>query len=131
MVHRFYKENRMWYIDLPQFLDAGLGTKSNLLMVGGADTLLDKLSNNTDEVTLQISELPIVGWTTWLRKLKNGKDDTYLKEVGHAPVNNGAYYDAVVIDNVKTNHEVWLCPVTEYVFDGAYPEDIYVKIISG
>ena len=131
MIHRFYKENRMWYIDLPQFLEQGLGTKSNLLMVGGADTLLDKLSNNTDEVTLQISELPIVGWTTWLRKLKNGKDDTYLKEVGHAPVNNGAYYDAVVIDNVKTNHEVWLCPVTEYVFDGAYPEDIYVKIISG
>ena len=131
MVHRFYKENRMWYIDLPQFLEAGLGTKSNLLMVGGADTLLDKLSNNTDEVTLQISELPIVGWTTWLRKLKNGKDDTYLKEVGHAPVNDGAYYDAVVIDNIKTNHEVWLCPVTEYVFDGYYPENIYVKIISG
>jgi hypothetical protein len=121
----------MWYIDLPQFLEQGLGTKSNLLMVGGADTLLDKLSNNTDEVTLQISELPFVGWTTWLRKLKNGKDDTYLKEVGHAPVNDGAYYNAVVIDNVKTNHEVWLCPVTEYVFDGAYPEDIYVKIISG
>jgi hypothetical protein len=131
MIHRFYKENRMWYIDLPQFLEQGLGTKSNLLMVGGADTLLDKLSNNTDEVTLQISELPFVGWTTWLRKLKNGKDDTYLKEVGHAPVNDGAYYNAVVIDNVKTNHEVWLCPVTEYVFDGAYPEDIYVKIISG
>jgi hypothetical protein len=106
-------------------------TNKKVLMVGGADTLLDKLSNNTDEVTLQISELPFVGWTTWLRKLKNGKDDTYLKEVGHAPVNNGAYYDAVVIDNVKTNHEVWLCPVTEYVFDGAYPEDIYVKIISG
>ena len=131
MIHRFYKENRMWYIDLPQFLEQGLGTKSNLLMVGGADTLLDKLSNNTDEVTLQISELPFVGWTTWLRKLKNGKDDTYLKEVGHAPVNDGAYYNAVVIDNVKTNHEVWLCPVTEYVFDGAYPEDIYVKVISG
>lgn len=130
MVYKFYKENNIWYIDLPQFLEAGLGTKANLMMVGGADTLLDKLSGNTNEVLLEFSELPFVGWTTWLRKTKRGKDDQYLKEVGHAPVDYGAYYDAVVIDTVKTSHEVWLCPVTEYVFDGYYPENIYIKIIG-
>ena len=42
MKHRFYKENKIWYIDLPEFLEKGLGTKSNLMMVAGADTLLDQ-----------------------------------------------------------------------------------------
>ena len=71
----FYKEEVLWYIDLPEFLDAGLGTKANLMMVAGADILLDKLSKNGDKITLQISNISFVGWTTWLEKEKQGKDD--------------------------------------------------------
>lgn len=37
----FYKENGLWYADLPEFLELGLGTKSNLLMVDGSDTFLE------------------------------------------------------------------------------------------
>jgi hypothetical protein len=55
-VHRFYKDDQGWFIDLPEFLEAGLGTKGNLAMVAGADTLLDRLSNNGDEVILRISD---------------------------------------------------------------------------
>ena len=29
MEKRFYKENGIWYIDLPEFLEQGLGTKAN------------------------------------------------------------------------------------------------------
>ena len=43
---RFYKENGIWYIDLPEFIEQGLGTKANLMMVDGADTFLDFLSDN-------------------------------------------------------------------------------------
>ena len=53
---RFYKENGMWYIDLPEYLEAGLGTKNNLLMVAGADTLLDILSNNGTEITIEFGD---------------------------------------------------------------------------
>lgn len=129
MIHKFYKEGGIWYIDLPQFLEAGLGTQANLMMVSGADTLLDMLSNNGNNITLQFNDVPFVGWTTWLKMLKYGKDDDYLAKVGHANVDYGAYYDALVIDNIKTNLTVWLCPVTEYVFNGNYPDNIYVKVL--
>lgn len=29
----FYKVNGIWYADLPAFLEVGLGTRSNLMMV--------------------------------------------------------------------------------------------------
>ena len=126
----FYKEEALWYIDLPEFLDAGLGTKANLMMVAGADILLDKLSKNGDKITLQISNISFVGWTTWLEKEKQGKDDNYLQQIGHAPVDNGAYYKTNLIEEVKETRSVWLCPVTEYVFHGYYPENIYIKVID-
>ena len=64
---RFYKENGMWFIDLPEFLEKGLGTKANLLMVAGADELLDILSQNGTEITLQFGdeifiEARIIAW---------------------------------------------------------------------
>ena len=37
MTHKFYKENSIWYIDLPEFLEEGMGSKANLMMVDGAD----------------------------------------------------------------------------------------------
>jgi len=130
MVKRFYKERDIWYIELPEFLEEGLGSKANLMMVDGADTLLDILSNNSSEVILEFSQLPFVGWTTWLELDKTGKNQKLLDQVGHAPVDNGAYYKTNLINNVKTTQSVWLCPVTEYVFDDYYPENIYVKVIG-
>ena len=55
----FYKESGIWYADLPAFLEAGLGTKSNLMMVDGADTFLDYLSNETNIATLILSLIHI------------------------------------------------------------------------
>lgn len=124
----FYKENNIWYIDLPEFLEAGLGTKANLMMVAGADTLLDRLSKNGQKITLQISNCSFPGFTTWLEIEKHGKDDIYLQKIGHAPVDNGAYYKTILIENIKETNSVWLCPVTEYVFHGYYPQNIYIKI---
>lgn len=51
----FNKENGTWYIDLPDFLEMGLGTKSDLMMVDGADTFLDKLSKNSNAVKVFVS----------------------------------------------------------------------------
>jgi hypothetical protein len=53
---RFIKEVGLWYADLPKFLEHGLGTKNNLLMVDGADTFLDLLCEGGKEVTLDINE---------------------------------------------------------------------------
>jgi hypothetical protein len=123
MKHTFYKENGLWYIDLPEFLEAGLGTKNNLLMVAGADTFLDKLSNNGDRVSVQIETAPYAEQQYALTKIGMGKDQALLDAVGHAPVDYGAYYKA------SDGHILWLCPVTEYVFGGDYPNDIYIRVV--
>lgn len=126
MIHTFYKDESGWFIDLPEFIEQGLGTKANLAMVLGADTFLDKLSNNGNKITLELSENS---------DLINNKDGVLfftdfstpvekLKEVGH-PIQTGAYY----ID-LESGHVIWLCPVTIYVFDGKYPTKIYYKIIN-
>lgn len=132
MIHRFYKENNIWYIDLPQFLEAGLGTKANLMMVAGADILLDLLSGNTEEVTLKFDSKPFDGCNVTLDLFEMGKDQHILDQVGHAPVDYGAYYHSWGTHNNTTfKQTVWLCPVTEYVFGGQYPQNIYIKVISG
>lgn len=120
---KFYKEDGIWYIDLPEFLEANLGTKANLMMVAGADTFLDKLSNNGDEVVMNFSDVAFTQYEDSLHQTKLGFDQEYLDEVGHAPVDGGSYYKSL-----KDGHELWLCPVTKYVFKGIYPKIIFYSI---
>jgi len=130
---RFYKENGMWYIDLPEFLEAGLGTKNNLLMVAGADTLLDILSDNGTETTIEFGDEPFIGHNVQLNLIEMGKDQTLLDAVGHAPVDYGAYYTAYNTQWLGYEFKissVWLCPVTEYVFNGGYPKNIYLRVVK-
>jgi hypothetical protein len=127
---RFYKENGMWFIDLPEFLEKGLGTKANLLMVAGADELLDILSQNGTEITLQFGDEIFIGSNVQLNFRGYGKDQTFLDYVGHAPVDNGAYYEAYNTEWLGFEFKIsslWLCPVTEYIFNGNYPKNIFLK----
>jgi len=122
---RFYKENTAWYIDLPEFLEKGLGTKNNLLMVDGADLLLDYLSRDGNEIELFISDTKEEGYTIieHLHKTGEGLNLQLLDEVGHAPVDSGMYYQTTTVTHID---HVWLCPVTKYVFGGIYPDNIYI-----
>jgi len=122
--HSFYKEDDgIWYIDLPEYLDQGLGTQANLMMVGGADTFLDYLSNNTGKITLEISDGPFEGHTDMISHMYMGIPN--LEELGHPIVPYGGYYY-----HKPKEHRLWLCPVTEYVFGGSYPNKIYFRIIN-
>jgi len=121
MKKRFYKQNEIWYIDLPEFLEQGLGTTANLMMVDGADTFLDHLSNQQDEVWVHFSHESFEGAKYKLLADDYGKNQSLLSFIGHAPVQYGRYYR--VTDH--NNHRLWLCPVTEYVF-GSYPDVIWV-----
>jgi hypothetical protein len=47
--YRFIKEGTEWYIDLPEYIENG-GSKGDLQMVEGADTMLDIISAGGDEV---------------------------------------------------------------------------------
>ena len=126
----FYKENGIWFADLPAFLDAGLGTKANLMMVDGADTFLDYVSNNQNHATLKISTSFFEGSDAVLNKIRIGLNQGLLDQIGHAKVDYGAYYHVEKFKGIAINHQLWLCPVTEYVFEGTYPETIFIKLIN-
>ena len=112
----FYKENSIWYADLPKFLAAGLGTKANLMMVDGSDTLLEFLSHDKPSVAINISTEKFAGCNAQLIKEGIGMNADLLDAVGHAPVNYGVYYNISHFNELCFNHRLWLCPVTEYVF---------------
>ena len=125
----FAKEAGIWYADLPEFLEAGLGTRANLMMVDGADTFLDHLAQGKSRITLQISTQPSPGWQARMHKIRKGLNKPLLQILGHAPVDYGAYYKVTQLNNQPYDHQLWLCPVTEYVF-GNYPDQIYASIVT-
>lgn len=103
----FYKEDGRWYIDFPQYIANG-GNKSDLLMVAGADKMLDVISDNTERVNLEFSDQPL------------GGSDIILKKLIGDP------WGATYRTNSKKVKLVWLCNVTKVVM-GKHPELIYVK----
>jgi hypothetical protein len=127
-VYTFYKENGIWYIDLPEYLELGLGTTANLMMVDGSDTFLDFLSKNGEDIHIAMSPTKFEGYDYQLVGEKQGLNKRLLKLIGHAPVDYGKYYTV----KEHNDHRLWLCPVTEFVFgnmgDG-YPDNIYIKIV--
>lgn len=112
MVHKFYKDSGGWFIDLPGYIESGLGTKGNLAMVAGADTMLDLLGGGEDSVTLRIETVPF------------DEAAGVLTKTGYCPY--GRYY--LFTGFGVSDHKLWLCPVTKYVFGGRYPRAIYVKV---
>jgi hypothetical protein len=120
----FVNENGIWYADLPEFLEQGLGDRDNLMMVDGSDTFLDILSGNQKKVTLKISPNHFDGHQCHMKKFRKGLNRELLDELGHAPVDYGAYYQVSTLHGHPFDHQLWLCPVTEYVF-GDYPDEIY------
>lgn len=112
-VYRFIKEDDKWFMDLPQFIEAG-GNKADLQMVEGADTMLDLMAENKNEVKLRLSqdEIPEAD----LLELKERCD----------PSVGGGYYIMDVYEGRKVELLMWLCGVTEWVF-GELPERIFVR----
>ena len=103
---RFYKEESMWYADVPGWP----GPKAMLLMVDGADTFLDYLTNHGEEITLDISLDPKQGYEV-------------LNYTHPHPGNDGAYYTT---EMDGADHKLWLCGVTEFVF-GYMPEEVWYR----
>lgn len=120
---KFYKESGKWYIDLPEYIEAG-GKKGDLQMVAGADTWLDNLSNNTDEVTLKFSNVAFDGYQDDIGQLLYFAGGWETEDVTASEMDNGKWY------STRTGHELWLCPVTKYVFWGEYPKIIFYSVIN-
>ncbi len=107
----FNKEDNKWYIDLPNYP----GDKADLQMVLGADTLLDKISNNTDTTSIFV-QLVVDDICDSDNKLTKYRELT-TDEGG------GAIYFSE-----KYKFELWLCDVTKFVF-GYFPNEVFYNVI--
>ena len=98
-----------WYIDLPDWK----GSKDELEMVMGADTMLDYLALTDDEIEIDLSTEPFDGFECVL--IKSGE------------IYDGCNYwfNGMGVENFS----VWLCEVTKFVFGDDYPNKIYLKRI--
>ena len=97
----FVKDGKLWYADLPNWpLD-----RSHLLMVAGADDLLDELAKGKRYVTMKISQH---------NSRVNIKQGEALLELLWKE-DNGFSGTYKVNGNFETK-QVWLCPVVNFVF---------------
>ncbi len=107
MTLKFYYKQGCWYVDIPSYLAAG-GSEADCQMVLGADDWIDLLSDFGTELWLHVDTEPIAH--PYGRLVK---DHT---EIG--------WYD-----EYPSNHRMWLCEVTKFLFN-EYPETIYYRILK-
>lgn len=104
--YKFIKEiDGRWFIDLPEWD----GSKDDLEMVMGADTMLDIIAQGSDAVDVTISTEKFDGFEYELTFKEHYCD--------------GGWYR---LKSQFSNFDVWLCMVTKFVF-GELPQKIYLR----
>lgn len=107
----FYQDpDSRWYVDLPEWT----GSKAELEMVAGADTMLEYMSEGTGKVRTSISEEEIPGFDKLTLEFET-------------PDIGGAYYLLKTYQGIEINLNMWLCDVTKFVFGGYLPKTIYIS----
>lgn len=102
---KFNKEGSLWYVDLPEWT----GDKKDLLMVAGADKLLDRLCAGNNTVSLLVSE-------------ENPMDESFDKmtKMVETPIFGGAVY-------LTRYWPIWLCKVAAFIYN-KMPDVLYYKV---
>ena len=107
-----HEEDGCWYIDFPGWpFD-----HHNLMMVAGADDLCSALSDN--DLNVKVKAIPT-------QKEKDLESEGYIKLTQiESGLTTGSTYTVTGLEGFNRN--IWLCPVTLFVF-GKYPKYIYLK----
>jgi hypothetical protein len=109
---RFYKNAKHeWYADIPEWS----GDIADLQMVEGADELLNWIAAKSTECKLVMADAHF--------------DNAELLTLVYAREENlggGGDYLLETFKGETKNHKLWLCEVTEFVFN-ELPERIYFK----
>lgn len=117
---RFYREEKKWYVDLPEWE----GDKWELEMVAGADDMLDMIAGKSGAnrqcrvyIALEPFNEDESNFPLTSHKLIKVKD---------TPDIGGALY---YLDNwygQDFKKEIWLCHILEFIFNGQLPKIIYI-----
>lgn len=108
---RFYKESdNRWYVDLPEWA----GSKADLEMVSGADSMLEYMAEGRGQAWLVMSE----------QEFENSDKLEFLRLA--TEIENGAFYKLDKYRGIEIGLEMWLCGVMKYVF-GDFPKTIFLS----
>lgn len=113
--YTFIKEDRRWYIDLPEYLEQGW-SKADLEMMEGASKLLNTIAQGKNHVSLRMSTQPF-----------KGADVLELMELCEAPRGGGIYL-MELCHGRDVSTFIWICDIALFVF-GDLPEQIYVQSV--
>ena len=111
--YAFIKEDRRWFIDLPEYLAQGW-SKADLEMLEGASKLLNTLAQGRAKVVLRMSTQPFTG-----------ADVLELMELCEAPRGGGIYLMHTK-QGRQLNTMIWICDIALFVF-GDLPQHIYIQ----
>lgn len=109
-------EHGEWFINLPEYP----GPKEDLQMVAGADTFLEIISNEKDEVNVKFTNNEF-----------KGAEQLYFTELGRVEgfeMGTGAWYEIKSYEGVDNEFRMWLCDVTKFVFN-EFPRVIYFQML--
>lgn len=107
----FVKLAGKWFVLLPEYP----GSPMDLEMVSGADVLCESMDiNKNGFISVTVSTKPKNG-DEFATKLVVLDIKECNEEIGATYVCRGS------------DQEVWLCPVTKYVF-GIFPETLYIRL---
>ena len=111
---KFYKESdNRWYVDLPEWT----GSKAELEMVAGADSMLEYMAEGEWQIWLVLSE----------QEFENADKLEFLRLA--TEIENGAFYKLDTYRGIEIGLEMWLCDVTKFVF-GDFPKTIFLSAIN-
>ena len=112
---KFYKKANRWYADVPEH------SESQNLMVAGADTLIEHMSNGKSSIEVDLVNADLLDTSeypkSWLVKMTRFEHDPF-----------GATYLCKIRGKVIP-WPAWLCNVTHTVF-GEHPKRIFVTGIN-
>ena len=108
---KFHKESdNRWYVDLHEWT----GSKAELEMVSGADSMLEYMAEGEEQVWLILSE----------QEFENADKLEFLRLA--TEIESGAFYKIEKYRGIKIGLEMWLCDVTKFVF-GDFPKTIFLS----
>jgi hypothetical protein len=105
---RFYNRGGRWYADLPDYLKLG-GTEEECEMVLGSDDFLWYIDPHGNELFITLSD----------------KEQLYNRMYCIDKNEHGATYEVDLHQGgFRFTHQLWLCPVTLFLFN-RYPGVVY------
>ena len=117
---RFFKQDNKWYADVPNH------TLDENEMVMGADTVLDLIADNKDEVILTLSDEDDKHSMLTMTIKEHDSEGAYYTISGFL---YNKFLDLFDLDSSSVSfditNEVWVCNVTHDIF-GNHPNNIYV-----